>query len=258
MGWKEAGVAWSARALDWAYFMEPLFLPVYEQLGEAARVGQGTRVLDVGCGSGLGLKHFAARGAATVGVDAAAGLLEIARTRVPGAELHHASLTAMPLEDASFDVVSGVNSFVYADDGGLREARRVLRPGGLLALGFWVDPMDFGWAMAALGEALAPHVSAEETHTPLRMSEPGVASELLRGAGFRVLDSGTVTSVSEFPDAETAYRALASAGTIYPLSQSGDEGAFRDSCVETLETKSDLQLGIRMQAAFGWVVAERA
>ena len=32
MGWQEAGIAWSSRARDWAYFMEPLFLPLYEQL----------------------------------------------------------------------------------------------------------------------------------------------------------------------------------------------------------------------------------
>jgi SAM-dependent methyltransferase len=258
MGWQQAGVAWSARARDWAYFMEPLFVPLYERLAVALDVGPGTHVLDVGCGAGLALRHYADRGADVVGVDAAAGLLSIARTRVPAAVLHHASLTDLPLEDSSFDAVTGVNSFVYADDGGLREAHRVLRPGALLALGFWVDPMDFGWAMAALGEALAPHVGEGDTHTPLRMSEPGVATELLSDAGFHVLESGTVTSVSEFPDAEVAYRALASTGMIYPLSESGDETALRTSCMEVLEAEEDPAVGIRMDATFGWVLAQRS
>ena len=220
MGWQEAGIAWSARARDWAYLMEPLFVPLYEQLARTLDIGIGTNVVDVGCGAGLGMRHYAQRGATVVGVDAALGLLTIARSRVPSAEIHHASLTDMPLEDACFDAVTGVNSFVYADDGGLTEAHRVLRPGGKLALGFWTDPLDFGWAMAALGEALAPHVDDADTHTPLRMSEPGAAAGLLAAAGFTVLDSGTVTSVSEFPDAEVAYRALASTGMMYPLTQS--------------------------------------
>jgi ubiquinone/menaquinone biosynthesis C-methylase UbiE len=117
--------------------MEPLFLPLYEQLAVALDVGPGTHLLDVGCGAGLGLHRYSGRGADVVGVDAAVGLLTIAKCRVPSAELHHASLTNMPLADSSFDAVTGVNSFVYADDGGLREAHRVLRPGGSLALGFW-------------------------------------------------------------------------------------------------------------------------
>jgi SAM-dependent methyltransferase len=258
MGWQEAGIAWSARALDWAYFMEPLFLPLYEQLAVAVDIGPGTHVLDVGCGAGLALRHYAQRGADVVGVDAAAGLLTIAKSRVPSAELHHASLTDMPLESSSFDAVTGVNSFVYADDGGLREAHRVLRPGGKLVLGFWTDPLDFGWAMAALGEALAPHVNEADTHTPLRMSEPGAAAGLLAEAGFQVLDSGTVTSVSEFPDAEVAYRALASTGMIYPLTESGDEAALRASCLEVLGAQEHPDFGIRMDAAFGWVLAQRS
>ncbi|MCY7286737.1 MAG: methyltransferase domain-containing protein [Cryobacterium sp.] len=238
--------------------MEPLFLPLYERLAVALDVRPGTNVLDVGCGAGLALRHYAQRGADVVGVDAAAGLLSIAKSRVPSAELHHASLIDMPLGDSSFDSVTGVNSFVYADDGGLGEAHRVLRPSGRLALGFWTDPMDFGWAMAALGEALAPHVDEAVTHTPLRMSEPGAAAGLLADAGFRILDSGTVTSVSEFPDAEVAYRALASTGMMYPLTKSGDEAALRASCMEVLDAEASPDFGIRMDAAFGWVVAQRS
>ena len=258
MGWEDAGVAWSARSIDWAYLMEPLFLPLYEQLARALEVGPGTDLLDVGCGAGLALRSYAQRGAHVAGVDAAAGLLAIAKSRVPAAELHHASLTDMPLEDSSFDAATGVNSLVYVDDGGLKEVHRVLRPAGLLALGYWTDPLDFGWAMSALGAALAPHVEEAQTHTPLRMAEPDVAIGLLAEAGFEVLDSGTVVSVSEFPDAEVAYRALASTGMIHPLTESGDEAALRESCMQILRAKQNPEAGIRMDAAFGWVLARRS
>jgi SAM-dependent methyltransferase len=258
MGWQDAGVAWGSRARDWAYLMEPLFVPLYERLAEAGVVGPGTDVLDVGCGAGLALRHYAQRGARVVGVDAAEGLLTIARSRVPSAELHHASLTDLPLADAAFDTVTGVNSFVYVDDGGLREAHRVLRPGGCLALGYWTDPLDFGWAMAALGEALAPLADEADPHTPLRMSEPGVAAGMLADAGFEVRDSGTVRSVSEFPDAEVAYRALASTGMMYPLTESGGEVGLRASCLEVLKEQQHPGTGVRMEAAFGWLVARRS
>lgn len=158
MGWQEASVVRSARTRDWAYFMEPLFLPLYKKLAVALDIGPGMKVLDVGCEASLALRHYAQRNAEVVGVDAAAGLLTIARSGVPSAELHHASLTDVSLADSSFDAVTGVNSFVYVDDDGLGEAHRVWRPGGKPALGFWIDPLDFGWAMAALGEALAPDV----------------------------------------------------------------------------------------------------
>lgn len=90
------------------------------------------------------------------------------------------------------------------------------------------------------------------------MSEPGAAAALLADAGFHVLDSGTVTSVSEFPDAEVAYRALASTGMMYRLTESGDEAALRASSMEVLGAKEDPDFGIRMDAAFGWVVAQRS
>ncbi len=88
------------------------------------------------------------------------------------------------------------------------------------------------------------------------MSEPGAAAGLLGDAGFHGLDSGTVTSVSEFPDAEVAYRALASTGMMYPLTQSGDEAALRASSMDVIGAEEHPDFGIRMDAAFGWVVAQ--
>ncbi len=64
--------------------------------------------------------------------------------------------------------------------------------------------------------------------------------------------------MSEFPDAKVAYRALASTGMIYPLSETGDETALRASCMEILDAEEDPELGIRMDAAFGWVLAQRS
>ena len=258
MGWEEAGVAWSERAVDWAYLMEPLFTPVYEALGRSLSLQPTESLLDIGCGGGRALQAYAAQGSQVAGIDAADGLLGIARLRVPQADLRRGSMTELPWPDGTFDAVTGFNSFVYADDGGLSEAFRVLKPGGKLGLGFWVDPMDFGFCMAALGKALGAYVGPASTNTPLAMSEPGRARELLAAAGFEVLDSGSVHCVSEFADAQTAYRGLASTGMIYPIVQDGAEADLRAVVMDDLHSRYSAAEGIRMNASIGWLIAQRS
>ena len=73
------GDLWSGNPRDWAEFQEPLFAPMYRAVLDRAGVGAGARVLDVGCGSGLFCSFAAQRGAAVAGIDAAEGLLAIAR-----------------------------------------------------------------------------------------------------------------------------------------------------------------------------------
>ena len=70
-----------------------------------------------------------------------------ARTRVPGAEIIQGELEQLPYDDASFDVVTGFNSFQYAarPEVALAEARRAVRPGGRVLL--------LNWAPAELCEA---------------------------------------------------------------------------------------------------------
>jgi ubiquinone/menaquinone biosynthesis C-methylase UbiE len=221
-------------------------------------LGPDAVLLDVGCGAGLALQAYAPRCKDVAGVDAAAGLLAIAKVRLPSKELPRAPMTKLPWPDDTFTHVTGVNSFVYADDGALAEAHRVLQPGGLLGVGFWKDPMDFGWALGALGAALAPYVGAEEAQTLLRMSDPETATQLLADAGFEIVRSGEVIGVSEFADVDIAYRALASTGMIYPLLQAGKESSLRAQCEATLRSVYRTDTGVRMAANFGWVVAARS
>ncbi len=59
-----------ARARDWSEIQERMLVPLYEAVYERLGVGSGTRLLGLGCGSGLALLMAASRGAAVTGVDA--------------------------------------------------------------------------------------------------------------------------------------------------------------------------------------------
>jgi demethylmenaquinone methyltransferase/2-methoxy-6-polyprenyl-1,4-benzoquinol methylase len=102
---------------------------------EAVRAGD--RVLDACCGTGdLAVAATKAGAGEVVGVDFSARMLERARRKAPGLQWVQADVLALPFEDASFDsavVGFGVRN-VEDLEAGIRELRRVLRPGGRLGI----------------------------------------------------------------------------------------------------------------------------
>lgn len=71
-----------SRARDWAEIQERMLAPLYEAVYRRLEVGAATRMLSLGCGSGLALLIAAGRGARVTGVDADAERLALARTRL--------------------------------------------------------------------------------------------------------------------------------------------------------------------------------
>jgi|SRR6266567_241477 len=80
------GPVWSAAASGWVTYWARFAAPAREAVAQAAGIEAGISVLDVGCGSGEFCELAAARGAGVSGIDAA-GLIEFARRRFPGADL---------------------------------------------------------------------------------------------------------------------------------------------------------------------------
>ena len=102
----------------------------------ASVVRPGDRVLDAACGTG-DLAIIAAKAGATVtGLDFSERMLERARRKAPGLEWVQGDLLALPFSEASFDAATvGFGVRNVADlPGALAELRRVLRPGGRLAV----------------------------------------------------------------------------------------------------------------------------
>ncbi|WP_370080906.1 class I SAM-dependent methyltransferase [Streptacidiphilus sp. MAP12-16] len=130
---------------------------------DAAGVSAGTSVLDVGTGPGVVAAAALARGARVSAVDASPEMAARAATACPGAEVHTAALPELPFADASFDAVVGNFVINHLGDpaAGLAELRRVLRPGGRLALTCWERTLMR--ATAVFGESVAeagiPHPS---------------------------------------------------------------------------------------------------
>ena len=111
-----------------------------------ATVRPGDRVLDACCGTGdLALAGRKAGAGSVVGVDFSQGMLERARRKAPELEWVRADVLALPFENASFDVaVIGFGVRNVEDlEAGLRELRRVLRPGGRLGILEITTPRGF-------------------------------------------------------------------------------------------------------------------
>lgn len=76
------------RARDWAEIQERMLVPLYDAVHERLGVGPGTRLLALGCGSGLALLLAAHRGAAVTGYDTDPARLRLARERLGTLRAH--------------------------------------------------------------------------------------------------------------------------------------------------------------------------
>ena len=169
---------WGTDPRAWADLAEAHNQPLFEAVLDAAGVGPGTRVLDVGCGSGLTLVLAARRGATPSGLDISPGLLGIARERLPQAELREGDMESLPFGDAAFDAVVGVNAFQFAGDPrrALREAARVTRPGGRVVASLFAAPeRSQGTVVHEAMSALIPPEQIERPRSlrPVRARQPG-------------------------------------------------------------------------------------
>ena len=250
------GPLWGARPADWA-LSEDQQGPTYEDA--LARVGlePGRLVLDVGCGVGAFLRLVASRGARAFGLDASEALLEVARRRLPDADLRVGDMEALPYDDDTFDLVSGFNAFFFANDivAALREAGRVAKSGAAVVIQVW-GPHELN-DLEAMKEVTRPFLPPRPADAPPEpdYSQPGVLEDIATRAGLEPESAFDSTWSYEFPDEETIRRALVAPAGIAVLVGPEREEEVKDAIVRGLATHRAPDGSYRLQNTFHSLIA---
>lgn len=253
------GPLWGHRARDWAAYEEQQ-LPTYREAIRRVGLRPGRRVLDIGCGAGVFLGLVADRGARAFGLDASPALLELARERVPDADLSEGEMQSLPYEHDSFDLVTGFNSFFYAHDmvAALREAGRVARPGAPVVIQVFGRPERCD--LEAVKEVTRPFMPAPPPGAPAtpELWRPGVLEQLAEVAGLGPRETFDFAYEVEYPDAETVGRLLSAPAGIARLVGPQREAAVRAKILEALGPLRDSRGSYRLHNEFHYLVATAA
>jgi SAM-dependent methyltransferase len=251
------GPLWGAKAHVWAELAEPAQQPFYEAAFHAISVGQKTRLLDAGCGAGLALQLATRRGAHVAGLDASEQLVDIARTRVPHADIRVGDLEELPFADDSFNAVTSFNAVQYAADPchALVELARVTEPAAPIVIVTWGDPArsEMRDVLGAIGALLPP--PPPRAGGPFALSLPGALEQLVESAGLIPKDAGEVPTPYEYPDVNTAVRAQSSSGPAVRAAQHAGEEAVTQGLRKAMQNYRKPDGSVRLNNVFRYLVA---
>ncbi|WP_165989297.1 class I SAM-dependent methyltransferase [Streptomyces sp. YIM 98790] len=235
-----------SRARDWAEIQERMFVPLYDAVYERLAVGRETRLLELGCGTGLALLRAAARGAQVTGTDTDPERLRLARERLlpepeGGGRRYPARLVDGTVPDPAPDPYTLVTAFGALPDAEvLRRAAGLAAPGTPVVLTGWGRPETCAATVAlGVGARLAGRLSG----TPGRGGDSAVPPEppgaeavaaLAREAGLHPADGGEVSCPFGYPGLACALRGLLATGSFDSAVQAAGHEQVAKELAESL------------------------
>lgn len=213
---------WDLAAAGYEQLWKQQLAPAHAGVFHRAALATGEHVLDVACGTGI-VSFAAARAVGTsgrvTGVDISGQMVEFAAHRADVRQVHNARFLRMDAEnldfpDASFDVVTCALGLMYMPDPvqALREMRRVLRPGGRLALAVWGDRSLCGWS--EVFRIVDAEVESDVCPLFFSLGETRTLEYACRDAGFPAIRQHRMATVLEYASGDDACEAAFVGGPV--------------------------------------------
>jgi SAM-dependent methyltransferase len=195
----------AARAYE-TLMVPALFGEWAPRVAQTAQLKPGDRVLDVACGTGVLAREAAARVAPAgevSAVDASPGMLRVAERMAPGVTFKQGLAESLPFGPESFDALVSQFGLMFFSDrkAAIREALRVLVPGGRLAFAVW-DSIENNAAYAdevAIVERIAGPQASDALRAPFALGDSAALSALFRDAGVAGAAVSTHRGTGRFP-----------------------------------------------------------
>jgi SAM-dependent methyltransferase len=260
-----------ARARDWSEIQERMLVPLYEAVYERLEVGAGTRLLGLGCGSGLALVMAASRGAAVTGVDSASPeRLSLARERLlpegwgtrAGTDTRLVDGSPGDAADAETPAFSLVTAFepigCLAGDaeglgGQLRAAAPLAERGAPVVLAGWGPPERCATAsVLRVAGKLADPLRSTGSWRPARRDD---LEEVAQRAGLKPDGSGRVGCPFGYADVESAVRGLLSTGLFDAAISATDQTQVDKELTEALHPYRRRDGTVWMPNVFRYLIA---